>query len=65
MESQEKDYYIKDCGKRGKVKVYYEHSYPYDDGSKKRGRKTKEEKEEYNKTQQLKYTIKTTILTFD
>jgi len=43
----------------------YQHSYPYPDGSKKRGRRTKEEQEIYNKTLQLKVVKKTTILTFD
>tara|TARA_R100000482_G_C5131883_1_gene152548 strand:+ start:2248 stop:2481 length:234 start_codon:yes stop_codon:yes gene_type:complete len=46
-------------------KKYYQHSYPYPDGSKKRGRRTKEEQEEYIKSQQLKVIKKITILTFD
>ncbi len=46
-------------------KKYYQHNYPYPDGSKKRGRRSKEEQEEYIKSQQLKVVKKTTILTFD
>lgn len=43
----------------------YKHSFPYPDGSKKRGRRSYAEQDEYNKTQQLKYKKGSFLITFD